>query len=211
MPHNGPRGSPVTERRNTPAPVFMIAADTMLPAGTVTSTPLTDSLTVSGMGQLRSHARRQVRPDRNRRRAIQDLIDEEFRSSQRRRYAEPFVSRRQIQAWMRNGRSDQRQLVRRRRAKTSPHAQRRKLPQTRQILDRPRQHATQNSRLNRRVIDVILPRRSDQQLTRLSRLNIERDRICRQRMRARQVAKFNQLMSQKMRIAIRNHEMPFAF
>jgi hypothetical protein len=49
MPHNGPRASPVTERRNAVTPVFRIAADTMLPEGIVTETPLTITVTVSGM------------------------------------------------------------------------------------------------------------------------------------------------------------------
>jgi|SRR5215213_2823723 len=47
IPHNGPRASPVTERRNEVTPLRSTAAETMLPGGTVTETPLTVMLTTS--------------------------------------------------------------------------------------------------------------------------------------------------------------------
>ena len=49
MPHKGPRGSPRTDRRNTASPSVMIAAATVAPGGTATGTPLTFTLTISGM------------------------------------------------------------------------------------------------------------------------------------------------------------------
>src|SRR5690349_12332912 len=78
IPHNGPRGSPVTDRRNACVPVLRIAADTMLPAGISTETPLTTSVTVSGMHRLLYHSRGQIRRDGDCCFAIQDLRDEEL-------------------------------------------------------------------------------------------------------------------------------------
>jgi hypothetical protein len=72
IPHNGPRGSPVTERLNSVTPVLRIAAETMLPAGIVTETPLTTTVTVSGMERL-LHTRGQIRRNWNGRLAIHDL------------------------------------------------------------------------------------------------------------------------------------------
>src|SRR5689334_25441715 len=96
MPHNGPRGSPVTERRNAVTPVLRIAADTMLPAGIVTETPLTTTVTVSGMQRLLRHARGEIRFDRNRSLAIHDLRDEQPRRAERSRDTQPFVPGREI-------------------------------------------------------------------------------------------------------------------
>jgi len=76
MPHNGPRGSPLTERRNTFAPASNIAAETMLPTGIVTETPLTITVTVSGM--LPQFSRGKIRRDWNRRLAIHNLGQQEF-------------------------------------------------------------------------------------------------------------------------------------
>jgi hypothetical protein len=77
MPHNGPRGSPNAERRNVVTPVLRIAAETMLPAGIVTETPLTTTVNVSGMERL-LHARGQIRRDGNGGLAIHDLRHEQF-------------------------------------------------------------------------------------------------------------------------------------
>ena len=41
MPHSGPRGSPVTERRQADAPARATAVDTIDPADTATGIPLT--------------------------------------------------------------------------------------------------------------------------------------------------------------------------
>src|SRR6476619_4314357 len=91
MPHSGPRGSPVVDRRNAYVPVLRIAAETMLPAGISTETPFTESRTVSGMHGLLSRSRRQVRRDRNRRLAIHDLSDEQLRRTERGCDAKPFM------------------------------------------------------------------------------------------------------------------------
>lgn len=49
MPQRGPRGSPETDRRNVRSPAIMIAAATVVPLGTSTGLPLTESRTGSGM------------------------------------------------------------------------------------------------------------------------------------------------------------------
>jgi len=79
MPHNGPRGSPLTERRNAVVPAVNIAAETMLPTGIVTETPLTITVTVSGM---LCHPCGKVRRDWNGRLTIHDLGQQEFRCAE---------------------------------------------------------------------------------------------------------------------------------
>jgi hypothetical protein len=49
MPHSGPRGSPLTDRRYPLMPAVATAVDTMVPAGTETGAPLTESVTESAM------------------------------------------------------------------------------------------------------------------------------------------------------------------
>jgi hypothetical protein len=80
IPHSGPRGSPFTDLRNKLAPDSETAADTMLPAGTVTWTPFTESVT--GLFMLRASG--QVRLDGNRRCPSEDLIGHQPSSSERR-------------------------------------------------------------------------------------------------------------------------------
>jgi hypothetical protein len=63
-------------------PVLRIAAETILPAGMVTETPLTNSVTVSDMHGLLCHACGQVRRYGNFRFAIHDLRREQFRRAE---------------------------------------------------------------------------------------------------------------------------------
>ena len=49
MPHSGPRGSPLTDRRYRLTPAMAMAVETMAPAGTVTAAPFTESVTESAM------------------------------------------------------------------------------------------------------------------------------------------------------------------
>src|SRR6185369_2498127 len=186
MPHNGPRTSPVADRRNACLPLFKMAAPTMLPAGIVTETPLTTSVTVSGMRKLLRHSRRQIRRNGNRGLAIHDLRYEKFSRPGRRRDAEAFVSRRQIESPVLGMWSDQRKLVRSRSPKPGPRPQRRELAQRRQILNRAIEHARYDLRIYVRVVDAKLSRRTNQQLPGLARLNVECNGLRRERMGALQ-------------------------
>src|ERR1051326_161665 len=79
MPHNGPRGSPLTDRRNVVTPASKTAAASILPGATVTGTSLTLNVMSSGTsGSLRRHSRRQKGGGWNRRWTVHDLIDEQF-------------------------------------------------------------------------------------------------------------------------------------
>jgi hypothetical protein len=69
MPQSGPRGSPVTDRRNVAIPALATAVATMAPAGTLIRAPLTVIVTASGTGTTR-----QIGFDRDRGRAAQELI-----------------------------------------------------------------------------------------------------------------------------------------
>src|SRR5690242_1245792 len=123
MPHNGPRGSPVTERRNDVVPASKTAAVTMLPAGTCTATSLTRSVMSSGTGgRLRRHSRRQVRRDWNRRRTVHNLIYEQFCRAERGGDTEAFMTRGQVNTIVFFLRSNQRQLIWWRCAKARPPA-----------------------------------------------------------------------------------------
>src|SRR5262245_54727060 len=134
MPHNGPRGSPVTERRNACVPVLRIAADTMLPVGISTETPLTTSVTVSGMHRLLCHTRRQVRRDWNRSLAIHDLRDEELSGGERGRDPEALVAGGKIEPLVFRMWTNQRKLIGRGRSKSGPRAQRRELAEPGQVF-----------------------------------------------------------------------------
>src|SRR5215213_9752569 len=159
IPHNGPRGSPVTERRNACVPVFRIAADTMLPPGISTETPLTTSVTVSGMHRLLCHSRGQVRRDWNRSFAIHDLRNKQFRGSERGRDTEALVTGGEIEALVFRVWTNEWKLIRRRGAKSCPRAQRREFSESRQVFHRPIEHARKNLNVNMRVLDAKLSRR----------------------------------------------------
>src|SRR5690349_1072839 len=131
MPHNGPRGSPVTERRNDVVPAANTAVVTMLPAGTLTTTSLTRNVMSSRTGSsLRRHSRRQVRLDWNRRRTVQDLIDEQFRRAERGGDPQSLMTRGQVDTSVFFLWSNQRQLVWRPRAKSRPRTQRGKFSES---------------------------------------------------------------------------------
>jgi hypothetical protein len=49
MPHKGPRGSPLTDKRNAASPAKATAAETMLPSATDTDVPLTSTVIVSAI------------------------------------------------------------------------------------------------------------------------------------------------------------------
>src|SRR5581483_6863953 len=80
MPHNGPRGSPVTDVLHG-APTRATATATVAPRGTETLRPLTVRFTESGMGDLPGGARWQVGLDGNFRFHSGDAVDEDARSS----------------------------------------------------------------------------------------------------------------------------------
>src|SRR5215469_18237709 len=120
MPHSWPRPSPRTERRKHCTPARAMAAATKVPEGTVTSWPLTRTVT-SGMRHLELGARRQIGLQRNRWRAIEQLISNQAAGCQRGCNAESFVAGREMNSAL-GGRPDQRQLVRSGRAKTRPAA-----------------------------------------------------------------------------------------
>jgi len=83
----------------------------MLPAGMLTETPSTVSVTVSGMHDLRSrHALGQIRRDWNRSFSIHDLRDKQFRRSQRRRDTKTLVSRGEIKSLVVDVWANQQQL-----------------------------------------------------------------------------------------------------
>ena len=88
IPHSGPRGSPLTDLRKNAAPEIATAAETIVPAGTVTGAPFTESVT--GLFMLLSS--RQVWLDRDRRRAPKDLIRDQLTCGERCRDPEPFVT-----------------------------------------------------------------------------------------------------------------------
>ena len=69
IPQSGPRGSPVTDRRNIAIPAIATAVETMAPAGTPIPAPLTVIVTVSG-----TVTTRQIGFDWNRGCAAQKLI-----------------------------------------------------------------------------------------------------------------------------------------
>src|SRR6185503_15444085 len=91
---------------------------------------------------------------------------------------------RQIESLVLGMGTNQRKLVGSRCPKPGPRAQRRELAQRRQVLNRPIEHASNNRRINSRLLNAELPRRSNQQLPGLSRLNVERNGLGRERMRA---------------------------
>src|ERR1700752_24201 len=125
MPHNGPRGSPVADRRNVCIPVFRIAAATMLPAGILTETPFTTSVTVSGMQGLLSDSSRKIRRDGDSSLAIHDLTDEQLRSAERSRDTQTFVTGGEIKSLVFSVWTNQGKLVRSRSTKSGPRSQRR--------------------------------------------------------------------------------------
>jgi hypothetical protein len=75
MPHNGPRGSPLTEDRHA-WPAIAIAMATVAPTGTETVAPFTVNVISLGMNRFFRSARGQIRFDRNFRSRPCNLIHE---------------------------------------------------------------------------------------------------------------------------------------
>jgi hypothetical protein len=99
-----------------------IAADTMLPAGIVTETPLITTVTVSGMRRLLCHARGQVRRHWDGSVSVHDLRNEEFGRAERRCDTQAFVSGGQVKSFVLDVWANQRKLVGRRCAKACPRS-----------------------------------------------------------------------------------------
>jgi hypothetical protein len=72
----------------------------MLPTGIVISTPLTTTTTVSGMHQLRCSARGQIGFNWNCGLPADNLIDEEFGSTDGSSDSQALMAGRQIDAWI---------------------------------------------------------------------------------------------------------------
>src|ERR1700760_3021929 len=121
MPQRGPRGSPVTERRQA-APAIVIAAATVVSSGTTTGFLLIRSRIELSMG---CKPGRQIRVRRNVRSPPQELIGKQPRRSERGRNPQTFVARSQKNRRVVRGGANQRKLVRGRRTKASPDPQHR--------------------------------------------------------------------------------------
>src|ERR1700683_491159 len=121
------------------------------------------------------------------------------------------MPRRQVQAFALGPRTDQRQLIRRGRAKTRPRAGGHDATQLRNKFNSARQHSPQYAEFNLPSFFSELARRADQQLPSRSRLHVERNGIRDQRVRTFQVAKLHQLMAHKIWIAVCNHQMALAW
>src|ERR1700683_1448098 len=119
IPHNGPRGSPPTERRQA-RPARSTAVATVAPAGTVTRDPSTVSTTASGMGVLPDEPRGQIGFDGNRRFATRQQIGQQAGGSQRSRDPQAFMPGGQEQGRIRGPGSDERELVGSRGTKPRP-------------------------------------------------------------------------------------------
>src|SRR5690348_17185088 len=124
IPQSGPRGSPVTDRRNVEIPASAMAVETSEPAGTLIARPSTVSLTgpESGMMRLRYGSGGQVGVGGDRTRGVQQLGGDELGRAERGGDAESFVACGQPQARVAGGRAYERQLVRRSGAKARPTA-----------------------------------------------------------------------------------------
>ena len=110
IPHNGPRGSPVTDFRQA-CPAIAIATATVAPGGATTAA-VHGQRHGSGMDVLLRKPRRQIWFDRNRWLPTCDLVGHQARGSQRGGNSQSFVTGRQKQCGISRRRPDERQLVR---------------------------------------------------------------------------------------------------
>src|ERR1051326_7132021 len=122
IPHSGPRGSWITERRNEAAPAMATAAETILPSGTATETLLTCSLICSGMHRILTDSVWQIWLHWKCGTSPQHLIYQQLGGAERSRNAKPFVPGGQIKIIAARAGADQRQLVRRSGAEPRPDA-----------------------------------------------------------------------------------------
>src|SRR5262245_59984687 len=130
IPQSGPRGSPLTDLRNIEAPAAVTAAETMLPAGTLTGTPLIVRAIVSCM----RFSPREIRLDRNGRTTMQDLVGHQFSCCQRVSDSQPFVSSGKKEPLVVRTGTNQRQIVRRGGAESCPGPDRHEVLQSRHVL-----------------------------------------------------------------------------
>ena len=78
MPHSGPRGSPVTERRKLEIPHCRTAAATVVPDSTATAIPFTETWMISGIHMLPRATRRQIGFNGNSGATTDNLIDQQL-------------------------------------------------------------------------------------------------------------------------------------
>src|SRR5271155_781982 len=107
-------------------------------------------------------------------------------------------------------RADERELVGSGGAKNGPHANRGKLAEVWHVLEGALQHPRENGFVHSRIFRTVLARRTDQYLACFSRLYVEGHGISGERMRAFQVAQLDDLMMEKIRIAIGDYQVAFA-
>src|SRR5687767_1109897 len=111
MPQSGPRRWPLTERRKVVTPAVITAAETMLPSATVTDSPFTHRVILSGMNGLLLDSIWQVRLYRDGGRAVEQLVNQEFRRAERSRDAKPFVTGRKVDIFLLGRTTDERQII----------------------------------------------------------------------------------------------------
>jgi hypothetical protein len=87
----------------------------------------------------------------------------------------------------------------------------RDLPERRHIAEGSIQHGTQDRLIDSGVFVSVLPRRTDEQLAIASWLNIECHRIRSNLVRALQIPKFDQLVTEKVRIRPCEYQVSFTF
>src|SRR4051812_48957772 len=155
IPQSAARGSPLTDVRNRVAPLKTTAAATLVPTGTLTDSPSTDSSTCSGMYD--ETPSRFVWRRRDNGRSAQDQISQQTRGSQRSRNAQAFMSDRKINTAKSGTHPNQRKLVGSCCAESSPGANGGKILQPRHVLDRPGQHVAQHVSFCGRVFHAELP------------------------------------------------------
>src|SRR6266498_5763553 len=160
MPHNGPRGSPVTEVLHA-LPAIAIATATVTPTGTTTRPPSTVIVISLGMDGFLPHSRRQIWLNRNLRLRSHDLIRKKASCRQRCRDSQPLVPGCKKQGLVSGPRTKKGQLVGSGGAKSSPRAHRRQRTHPRHVFLGSTQHAGQYLPIDFFVLSSVLPRRSD--------------------------------------------------
>src|SRR5208283_802373 len=211
IPQSAPRGWFETDVLNAVCPAVRIAAATVTPGFTRMASPFTVKRTLAAASRMRRKVPfHKVRLAGYGGRTVENLIDQQFGGTERRRDTQPFMARGDVYTAESGCAPNQRQLVGGGSAEAGPDADARHLRQFRHVFDSAPEHAAEDWVVHRWILEAVLARGADEQLTGEPRLHIESDRIGSEAVSAFQVSQFNQLMANKTRIAVGDEQVPFA-
>ena len=139
--------------------------------------------------------------------AAEEVVGDQFGGPERGRDPQAFVAGGEDQPRVVGVRADDRQGVGGRGAEAGPGPDRGETGEARHVEQRPVDHPADHGRLDARVVNVVLPRRADQELARGPGLDVEGDRGGVGAVGALEITQFQELMRDESRMTVGDDQM----